>query len=69
MNVNPLIWRAVAMSGEVDGALWLALKRDLNFDALLDLLEMQDAAADAREAERKQREIDAAIERSQRGAR
>lgn len=47
-NVPPEVFRAVCHDGKFDGALYVRLHDELDYDDLLDVIEMREAAADAR---------------------
>lgn len=45
-----MIWRACVMGGEFDSRLFLAIHGEMTFSQLLDVIEIQDCAADWRAA-------------------
>lgn len=45
-----MIWRACAMTGKLDSRLFLAIHGEMTFSQLLDVIELQECAADWREA-------------------
>lgn len=68
MNVPIEIWQACSKGGTFDAAIFLALKDSLDYDDLLDILEIQEANADHRVAAELEAEAEARNRRAAQSA-